>query len=77
MKKLRTFNISHVQPKHIYRIYKEGNDLVIITVDNRETRYCDLTEEERDTLISQIKQKGREARYNLEVYNGFYEAKNH
>lgn len=74
---MRTFNISHIEPTNVYRIYKENNDLVILTVDNRETRYCDLTEDERDKLISQIKQKGRDVRYNLEVYNGEYEAKNH
>lgn len=74
---MRTFNISHIEPTNVYRIYKENNDLVILTVDNRETRYCDLTEDERDNLISQIKQKGRDVRYNLEVYNGEYEAKNH
>lgn len=75
--KMRQFNLNYLQIPHIYRVYKENNDLVISFVANRETRYIDLTTEEMERLINAIKEKGRSMRYNVEVYNGLDEAKNH
>lgn len=74
---MRQFNIDFIQPEHIYRIYKENNDLVILSVNQRETRFTNLTEEEMKTLVTDLKILGRAKRYNLEVYNGRYEAENH
>ena len=74
---MRQFNIDFIRPEHIYRIYKDNNDLVILSVDNRETRFTNLTEEEMRTMVSEIKALGIAKRYNLEVYNDRYEAENH
>lgn len=74
---MRQFNIDFIQPEHIYRIYKENNDLVILSVNQRETRFTNLTEEEMKTLVADLKMLGRTKCYNLEVYNGRYEAENH
>jgi len=74
---MRQFNIDFIQPEHIYRIYKENNDLVVLSVNKRETRFTNLTDEEMKTLIADLKMLGRAKRYNLEVYNDRYEAENH
>ena len=74
---MRQFNIDFIQPEHIYRIYKENNDLVVLSVNKRETRFTNLTDEEMKTLIVDLKMLGRAKRYNLEVYNDRYEAENH
>ena len=74
---MRQFNIDFIQPEHIYRIYKENNDLVILSVNQRETRFTNLTEEEMKTLVADLKMLGRTKCYNLEVYNDRHEAENH
>lgn len=74
---MRQFNIDFIRPEHIYRIYKENNDLVILSVNQRETRFTNLTDGEMKTLIADLKMLGRAQRYNLEVYNDRYEAENH
>lgn len=74
---MRQFNIDFIKPEHVYRIYKENNDLVILSVDRRETRFTNLTEEEMKTIVGEIKSLGIAKRYNLEVYNDRYEAENH
>jgi len=47
---MRQFNIDFIQPEHIYRIYKENNDLVVLSVNKRETRFTNLTDEEKEKL---------------------------
>lgn len=71
------FNIDFIKPEHVYRIYKDINDLVVLSVDRRETRFTNLTEEEMKTIVGEIKALGIARRYNLEVYNDRYEAENH
>lgn len=74
---MRQFNIDFIKPEHIYRIYKDNNDLVVLSADDVEIRFANLTEEEMKTIVSEIKSLGRAKRYNLEVYNDRYEAENH
>ena len=74
---MRQFNIDFIKPEHVYRIYKDNNDLVVLGADNREIRFANLTEEEMKTIVREIKSLGRAKRYNLEVYNDRYEAENH
>lgn len=74
---MRTFNIEHINPAHVFRVYKDGNDLVIWSVTNDTCTYPNLTKEEMDTLIRSLKEHFNSKRFGLEVYNGLDEAKNH
>ena len=70
-------NLSNLDYSKIYRIYKDGDDIVIWFVNDERIRYQDLSEEERNNLcestITEAKKKG----YALEVHDGLYEAKNY
>ena len=74
---MRTFDLETIKPYSIYRVYKEENNLIIVTIHNRKTIFENLNAEEMDILIEQLKNKCLKKRCNLEVYNDRYEAENH
>lgn len=74
---MRTFNLNNIEPFTIFRVYKDKNnhDLVLWQCNNHEIRYCNLTEEEENKLIDDLKKLFSKNHMALEVYDGFDEAK--
>lgn len=73
---MRIFNLDDVKPQDVYRVYKNGNDLVILYVMYHTTIFPNLTQEEMDNLIKRLQEKFSKERIVLEVYENEYEAKN-
>ena len=73
---MRTFNLDDIKPQDVYRVYKNGNDLVILYVMCHKTVFPNLTQEEMDVLIKRLQEKFSKERIILEVYENEYEAKN-
>lgn len=73
---MRIFNLDDIKPQDVYRVYKNGNDLVILYVMCHITVFPNLTQEEMDVLIKRLQEKFSKERIILEVYENEYEAKN-
>lgn len=74
---MRIFNLDDVKPQDVYRVYKNGNDLVILYVMYHTTVFPNLTQEEMNDLIKGLQERFSKERIILEVYENEYEAKNH
>lgn len=70
-------NLSNLDYSKIYRIYKDGDDIVIWFVNDERIRYQDLSEEEREQLCGNVIAEALKHKYALEVHDGLYEAKNY
>ena len=75
--KMRTFSLDTIKVVDIDRVYKDKKDLVILYVNKQEIHYKDLSNEEMEYLIKELKDKSKNKGMFLEVYNGLNEAKNH
>lgn len=73
---MRIFNLDDVKPQDVYRVYKNGNDLVILYVMRHTTVFPNLTQEEMNILIKGLQEKFSKERIILEVYENEHEAKN-
>lgn len=73
---MRIFNLDDIKPQDVYRVYKNGNNLVILYVMCHTTVFPNLTPEEMDVLIKRLQEKFSKERIILEVYENEYEAKN-
>lgn len=73
--KVRHFNLENINPCNIYRVYAENNDLVLWYSHRHETRYQNLTAEEKEELIENLKTLFAKNHITWEVYNGRDEAK--
>lgn len=74
---MRTFSLDTIKVVDIDRVYKDKKDLVILYVNKQEIHYKDLSNEEIECLIKELKDKSKNKGMFLEVYNGLDEAKNH
>ncbi len=74
---MRTFSLDTIKVVDIDRVYKDKKDLVILYVNKQEIHYKDLSNEEMEYLIKELKDKSKNKGMFLEVYNGLNEAKNH
>lgn len=74
---MRTFSLDTIKVVDIDRVYKDKKDLVILYVNKQEIHYKDLSNEEMEYLIKELKNKSKNKGMFLEVYNGLNEAKNH
>lgn len=67
--------LDFVNPLNIYRVYKENDNLILLTVDNRKTIFSHLNKASMKNLIEELQAKFKENYLILEVYNGLDEAK--
>lgn len=69
--------INNIDYSKIFRVYTEGEQLILWLVDDGRIVFDGLTTENMNAMREMIVSSALESRYYLEVYNGLNEAKSH